>query len=159
MPRVTHQQRPEILDQDARADFDGNRTHEPPRARLRDSLDDPDNRWPLYVLHRFQSRHNVIMAIENARISGGRTEAAKVRVPSVPLSRRIQVAGLWIDPGVLDSEGVAEHVVQLSKAAAEIEYLQGPIDRLHAPYGIDHVPVSLRVQPTYESVEGLVALV
>jgi hypothetical protein len=95
------------------------------------------------VLHCLQSCHDVITAIKNARISGGRAEAAKIRVRSVPLIRRIQIAGLWIDPGVLNSEGAAEHVVQLSKTATEVEYLQGPINRRHSLYGIDYVSVSL----------------
>jgi hypothetical protein len=66
---------------------------------------------------------------------------------------------LWINAGVLDWERVAEYVVELAKAAAEIEYLQGPIDRRDRFYGVNHVSVSLRVQPSYQSVKGLISLI
>ena len=126
---------------------------------MRNSFDDAYNGRTVYVLHRLQGSHNVVLAIKNDRIGSRDTKAAETRVRSIPFVRRIQIIGLRINAGVLDSERVAEYVVELSEAAAEIEYLQGPIDRGDRFYGVNHVSVSLRVQPGYQSVEGLISLI
>jgi hypothetical protein len=55
---------------------------------MRNAFDDAYNGRTVYVLHRLQGSHNVIVAIKNDWIGSRDTEAAEPGVRSIPLVRR-----------------------------------------------------------------------